>query len=615
MKKILIYTVAFMALFTMGCSEDFLNLEPKADQTEQTAFQVNQNFETFSWGYYMAAYYKNYGYGSYGSEQVSDNMYHRRYQLTSWERTDTKETPNADGSWNGNYSQVRRANLMIDNVDGSKLNDIEKNHWRGVGYFFKADAYIKLLTRYGGIQLVPHTIDDSNVEILYGKRNSRDETASRILELLQYASANVNDGLSPENSVNKSVVDALLSRFGLFEASWRKYHGLADEGKYYAASVAASEALIAKHPVLHGSYDELYNLEDLSSVNGVLLYRKYDGVTVGHGGVRIERTSEQFFELTKDAVNSYLCSNGKTIEANARDPKEPNPYVEFKDRDHRLYFTTPPPYRVSKMSNTTWNELGEVNGVDHSEYIRLMDSISKPGQKLLPAINWSGRVCTVMPHYHKANNGQGFMISQSGYWCWKFYSTPTSYVPTAKNNSTDYPIYRMGEVFLNYAEAKFELGQFDQDVADATINKLRARAGVAPMNVGSIDASFDANRDADVAPLLWEIRRERRIELMGENFRPNDLRRWKKGEKIIKRKYGAWIEDKTVEKPYRIGLTNVVIDGGGDTGYAVTSLTMPRTDWPDYYYLYPIPKGQIILNKNLEQNPGWEVPTTVTDSE
>ena len=56
---------------------------------------------------------------------------------------------------------------------------------------------------------------------------------------------------------------------------------------------------------------------------------------------------------------------------------------------------------------------------------------------------------------------------------------------------------------LDYAEAMFELGRFDQSVADQTINKLRKRAHVADMRVADITADFDPKRDADVDPVLW----------------------------------------------------------------------------------------------------------------
>ena len=82
---------------------------------------------------------------------------------------------------------------------------------------------------------------------------------------------------------------------------------------------------------------------------------------------------------------------------------------------------------------------------------------------------------------------------------------------------------------------------FNQGIADATINKLRERGEVAPMVVANIDASFDPTRDSEIDPILWEIRRERGIELMGEGFRREDLRRWKKMDYAAEPKLGRWI--------------------------------------------------------------------------
>ena len=86
-------------------------------------------------------------------------------------------------------------------------------------------------------------------------------------------------------------------------------------------------------------------------------------------------------------------------------------------------------------------------------------------------------------------------------------------------NTCDKPLFYIEEVLLNYAEAMFENGLFTQQVADATINKLRKRAGVADMKISrKIGTDFDPQRDMTVDPVLWEIRRERMVELMGEAF-------------------------------------------------------------------------------------------------
>lgn len=102
---------------------------------------------------------------------------------------------------------------------------------------------------------------------------------------------------------------------------------------------------------------------------------------------------------------------------------------------------------------------------------------------------------------------------------------------------------------MNYAEAAWELGLFDQTVADKTINLLRDRAGVSPMNVSMITSDFDPMRDKgnapwwtgkggkfgnyEVDPVLWEIRRERQIELFGEGFGFYDIRRWAKAATML----------------------------------------------------------------------------------
>jgi hypothetical protein len=71
------------------------------------------------------------------------------------------------------------------------------------------------------------------------------------------------------------------------------------------------------------------------------------------------------------------------------------------------------------------------------------------------------------------------VVSELGYYFWKFYNRlPLDVEGAANNSSQDCPIFRIGEVMLNYAEAQFESGGFSQSVADQTISKLRPRAGL-----------------------------------------------------------------------------------------------------------------------------------------
>src|SRR5690606_11374828 len=120
----------------------------------------------------------------------------------------------------------------------------------------------------------------------------------------------------------------------------------------------------------------------------------------------------------------------------------------------------------------------------------------------------------------------------------------------------------------------------------------------------------DPKRDPQVSGILWEIRRERRIELAMEGFRLSDLRRWKKLEYTdnfnrpdINR--GAWIR-----KTDYANLSNVVIENGAEEGYIIPAARQAyRAFNNDKVYLDPIPLDQIKLYADqgveLKQNPGW----------
>ena len=151
--------------------------------------------------------------------------------------------------------------------------------------------------------------------------------------------------------------------------------------------------------------------------------------------------------------------------------------------------------------------------------------------KVFPLMNWGGKVLKTIPHFFTNNGGQGFIVARSGNYVYRYYNVWDN---SKENEGTsDVPLFKIDEVMLNYAEAKFEKAGtgtdgFTQEVADATINKLRKRAYVADMKVNEINAAFDPQRDPSVDPVLWEIRRERIIELMCEGFGFYDVRRWKK---------------------------------------------------------------------------------------
>lgn len=190
------------------------------------------------------------------------------------------------------------------------------------------------------------------------------------------------------------------------------------------------------------------------------------------------------------------------------------------------------------------------------------------------------------------------MTSSTGYGICKFdnVAIDKNYRELGGDNYTSAPLYWLAVIYLNYAEAKAELGTITNEDLNNTINKLKARAGLPPITIDVADAG---DNDMGVKPLIWEIRRERRCELMLDNdFRYWDLIRWHQLDKL----------DTNVNPDIRLGANfindpecGLTLEGNYVNGYGDQKRIFDKK-----HYLYPIPSGQITLNKNLGQNPGWE---------
>ncbi|GAA3555156.1 RagB/SusD family nutrient uptake outer membrane protein [Snuella lapsa] len=592
MKNIYKIMAVLLLLVFSSCSESFLEKLPKDQLTVSTTFTTNANFETYAWSLYANILPGYWDFAPILREMGSDLMVNNAgtvgHELL-WQR---KTVPSSSGLWNNSYVNIRRANLMLDNIENSQLTDSEKDHWRGVGLFFRAYVYVELIANYGEVPWVDRALTEADEE-LFGPKTPRDQLAQNILNDLTEAESLISPSGNGDNTVNTDVVRALISRFGLYEGTWRKYHGLGGEATYLQASVDAGAKLIAAHPELHPNYDEVFNSESLQGVQGVLLYKAYEFGILNGRWSHYNRSSIGHRDLTKKAVDQYLCLDGQTIHTSPLFDGEQDAYDEFRNRDHRLYFNTPPPFRVDTggRNQLTWEYDSDPKS---REYIDLMATLSDDEHKTLPTINWRGLVVRTSPHFRKFNEGHGFNVTYTGY---AFYKFSNKISRLQNRDSHDAPTFRMGEVFLNYAEAMYELGQFTQEVADKTINKLRARGAVAPLDLANIPN--DPTRDADVAPELWEIRRERGIEFLAEGLgRVFDIKRWKKlVEYGDDEKLGRWVKNADYGN-------NLPIQGGASEGYVSPWGVPPGV--PEHYYLEPIPSDQIVLNPELTQNSGWE---------
>lgn len=164
-------------------------------------------------------------------------------------------------------------------------------------------------------------------------------------------------------------------------------------------------------------------------------------------------------------------------------------------------------------------------------------------------------------------------------------------------NYTHAPLFWLSVVYLEYAEACAELGSITQADLDRSVNLLRDRAGLPHLNV---NPGFDdpANK-MGVSSLIWEIRRERRCELMFDNdFRYWDLIRWHQLDRLDSSTHPDILNGANISAD----VTDKLVTRSGN--YVNGSKGKTRT-YDKKHYWYPIPTDQMDLNKQLKQNPGW----------
>lgn len=593
MKNIKYTSIILVAIFTMfSCNDDFLDTAPQDELSAATMFSTYNNIKLYAWGFYdFLEEYPRAGSWSANRDLQGDLMQSGGSSVNPGYLNQNYNVPTSDGRYSNAYVRIRRINIMLDALEGSQITDAEKAHWRGVGLFFRANEYFQLVQTFGGIPWVENALTDQSEE-LYLARDSRDLVTANILRDLNEAVDNIKENGDGPNTINPDVARALLSRFALFEGTWRKYHGLGDENTYLNAANVASSYLVDKYPTIMNNYDAVFNSLDLGNQPGILLYKHYVLGELTHWVSTNTRSTNNKFDITRKGIDKFLTVDGLPI-YNANNnlfQGDRDHFAEFRNRDSRLLTMTPPPYRINGNGTQNWSHTG--NPADAEWFGRVKAVTGGYPLKELPDRNWSGRVTDRVPNFNRLTPTQ----TGNGYRFWKVYNDHNDRVSSADIN--DFPTFRMGEVYLINAEVKFELGQFDQSVAQATINKLRARARVAPMDVASIGANFDPMRDPSVDPVLWEIRRERAVELMGDGFRREDLRRWKKMDYATDVKLGRWV----VQSNYNVELP---IQGAASQGYIQLVSETPAA-FLDYYYLYPLPTDELLLNDKLEQNPVWE---------
>jgi hypothetical protein len=459
--------------------------------------------------------------------------------------------PATSADWS--FTMVRKANIMLERIDLVPMSDEAKNHWKGIARFFRALQYFRLVQNFGDVPWYGHSVEVEDSAQLYKPRDARKLVMDSVMEDINFAVNNLRVTDQP-NTVTKDIALALKARICLYEGTYRKYHTelqlTADADRFLQEAKDAAEALVLKPAyALNPNYQSIYNANDLNNNKEVLLYKRYESTYLTHSTIAYLYSSTIISGINKSAVDAYLCTDGKPIALSPLYQGDANLNNTIANRDQRLKISV----------DTTY-------------------------------LYYKGHI-------------KSSLSSTTGYRITKFLPDTNAMktIPTGiGTNLTDAPIFYLSEVYLNYAEAAAELGLLDQAGLDKTINKLRARAGVAKLTV---DPGFtDPNKDADISSLLWEIRRERRVELMMDGFRYQDLMRWKKGVKM----------DTNLNPDITLGAkvpanSSIKLNAAGYL--MVYDATSSRKFNEDKYYLSPVPTAQVLLYpsdmQKAMQNPYW----------
>lgn len=567
--------LAVVALSTVSC-DDYLTKDPYDSISDTDYWLTEDHARTYSYGFYPL-YFIGYGSGTTNAilsqskmglgDTFNDDIAHD----TQSEFTPIR-VPDSDGSYC--YDYVRKANYMIEKVSGmSGLTEEQQNHWLGIGRFFRGLEYCDLTMNYGDVIWYDHRLSTSERDEIFRDRDPRQEVDKHVIDDFRFALENVrtDDGTL---TLNRYSVAAFISRAMLREGTFLKYHNIDAAVAQSALQLARDAALVVMESNRYSvcaDYNSLFSSDNLSGNTEVIFYREYAAGINMHAVLAYNYTYSQT-GISRALAEAYLTSDGLPVHMDAA--WAPTTAADFfANRDGRLSCS----FRADKY------------------YIR--------GEKNLTPLNYSTSGYSMRKFMDESKVGNSDNIY------------------TKEQNITDCPLIRLGEVLLNYAEARYELGELTQADLDRSINLLRARATTALPALQMIggqpavngEVYDDPRRDPEVPSLLWEIRRERRVELAFEGHRYTDLKRWKKLDYMYNGtnpdiRYGAYIV--ASDYPDR-DQANVVFENEGATeGFILCNRNNQRSAPTDRNYVKPVPKDQIQLYKDngytLTQTPGWE---------
>lgn len=481
-----------------------------------------------------------------------------------------------------------------------------RKEYDALARFFRAYFYFEKIKRFGEVPWFDTPLGSTD-DRLYNGRTDRNTLMNNVIADIDQAIQDLPT-LKSTYKVTKWTALALKTRICLFEGTFRKYHGISGYETYLQYVVDAAQTFMDSAPYeiyTNGTtpYQSLFTANS-AVAQEIILARNYNiSLNIIHNINQYFISAGMKPGMNKKIVNSYLMKDGTRF-TDVPNYETMEFYQEMQNRDPRLAQTIITP-GYKRIKGTTEISPGFSSASTGYQIIKGVTSAEADG-------------------WHKSNN--------------------------------DLSIFRTAEVYLNFAEAKAELGTLTQNDLDKSVNKLRDRVGMPHLNMSTANANPDPyllsaetgypNVSGTNQGVILEIRRERTIELFDEGFRYYDIVRWKEGKTFEKQFKGMYFSALDATKKFRVydmngngtndALDICIYDGDQPTVAAYPELTgvtvflklgehiqlengtsggnvivhditqKSRTWTENRDYLYPIPQDQITLyGGKLTQNPNW----------
>ena len=547
-----------LALGFASC-DDFLDREPLSSVIPENYFTSPSNLLAYTvnfYGGFRTHSNNSWELGTFSDDNHTDNQAYTEY---SSRFVPTQLTvPTHSGNWD--FTTVRQINFFFDqvmpNLESGVLSSTssEVNEAIGEAYFFRAYANYQNYKFIGDFPIITEVLPDDKETLLEQSiRYPRNQVARFILDDLakaaQYLPATSSKG---KNGLNSACAQLLRSRVALFEGTWLKHHkgtalvpggpgwpgdasllngfNIDNEINYFFAEAMASAKvvgdqivnnlventgnIVGQSPslVTQNPYYTMFCDQNLSGYSEVLLYKYYDVSQKIYTDIQDQlQVNGGGSGWTRGLVNSFVMRNGLPIYAagSGYDPEWENQGISasLQDRDSRIQIFTKGDYSIENY---------QADGTPNYNNLNIM--LNAQTNK-------------------KYSTGYGIKKGKS-------YNFEEMLGATSVTGSI---IFRATEAMLNYIEACVELNGNPDNTADGYWRALRNRALINPdynVTIGATDMSQEALGDWGaysagklIDAMLYNVRRERRNELIGESLRWDDLRRWAALDQMITTPY------------------------------------------------------------------------------